>query len=82
MRSFFGLTRDGAIRITTCEVLGAWHQLSNKQFKTGSASKGKIDVENDEASTSKQAVGMGKKAGKKSVLIVRVPLGAVSHFFE
>lgn len=38
--SFFGLNRDGAIRMTTCEVpwnWGAWHQHSNKLFKTGSA---------------------------------------------
>nr|KUM49977.1 hypothetical protein ABT39_MTgene3205 [Picea glauca] len=33
--SFFGLNRDGAIRMTTCEVpwnWGAWHQHSNKLF--------------------------------------------------
>lgn len=68
VRSFFGINRDGAIRITTCEVpwnWGAWHQHLNKLFKTGSASKGNIHVENNEASTSEQAAGMGKKAGKK-----------------
>lgn len=34
------LNRDGAIRMTTCEVpwnCGAWHQHSNKLFKTRSA---------------------------------------------
>jgi hypothetical protein len=36
-----------------------------KQTIKDRISKGNIHVENDEASTSEQAAGMGKKAGKK-----------------